>query len=79
MRTHRDGYIQANRVSILISAAEMRKGESSGITRIEGMKQMIRDCYGIEIEDSETICGIPLPDGGYEVRFSSSWQRPSRR
>lgn len=76
---NKDGDIQTSKVTIELSEEEANRAAACGLTRIEGLKAVVEEKLGIQIDDVERITYAPKLEGGCEVVLQSRWARPSRR
>lgn len=76
MRIHRDGYIQANEISVLLTPSAILRAERTGLTRNEALEQELA-YLGLEVTGI-TRWRVDSEDPN-RVRAYSEWVQPSRR
>lgn len=71
---NRDGDIQTGRIQLELSDEMIRRAGATGVTRIDGLLQVICEEFGLEVEGIEVV-----RRDGNSLTLQSSWERPSRR
>ena len=79
MRSHRDGYIQCQRVEVWLPAEAVRRARSVGVTLGEGLEREVELYLGLEI-DGALRCRLTGSRGEERLAaIESDWVAPTKR